>query len=52
VTGSWTSPLLGKTLILGWQRRRPFLASVEIDEREAIVTPTPFYDPEGLRARA
>ncbi|MEO5941106.1 MAG: 2Fe-2S iron-sulfur cluster-binding protein [Candidatus Limnocylindrales bacterium] len=52
VTGSWTSPLLGKTLILGWQRRRPFLASVEIDGREAIVTPTPFYDPEGLRARA
>jgi glycine cleavage system aminomethyltransferase T len=51
VTGSWTSPLLGKALILGWQRRRPFLASVEIDGREAIVTPTPFYDPEGRRAR-
>ena len=52
VTGSWTSPLLGKGLILGWQRRRPFLDRVEIDGREAIVTPTPFYDPEGLRARA
>ena len=52
VTGSWTSPLLGKALILGWQRRRPFLDRVEIDGREASVTPTPFYDPEGLRARA
>ena len=52
VTGSWTSPLLGKALILGWQRRRPFLDTVAIDGREAVVTPTPFYDPEGLRARA
>jgi len=25
---------------------------VEIDGREAVVTPTPFYDPEGHRARA
>ena len=23
VTGSWTSPLLGRALMLGWQRRRP-----------------------------
>ena len=52
VTGSWTSPLLGKALILGWQRRRPFLDAVEIDGREATVTSTPFYDPEGTRARA
>jgi glycine cleavage system aminomethyltransferase T len=52
VTGSWTSPLIGKALLLGWQRRRPFLDRVEIDGREAIVTATPFYDPEGLRARA
>ncbi len=52
VTGSWTSPLLGKALLLGWQRRRPFLERVEIDGREAVVTPTPFYDPEGVRARA
>jgi sarcosine oxidase subunit alpha len=52
VTGSWTSPLLGQALLLGWQRRRPFLDRVEIDGREAVVTPTPFYDPEGLRARA
>jgi len=52
VTGSWTSPLLGKALMLGWQRRRPFVDRVEIDGREAAVTPTPFYDPEGRRARA
>jgi glycine cleavage system aminomethyltransferase T len=52
VTGSWTSPLLGKALMLGWLRRAPFPERVEIDGREAVVTPTPFYDPEGLRARA
>ena len=52
VTGSWRSPLLDKALVLGWQRRRPFADHVEIDGREAVVTPTPFYDPEGLRARA
>ena len=52
VTGSGTSPLLGKALMLGWQRRRPHADRVTIDGREAIVTPTPFYDPEGRRARA
>jgi glycine cleavage system aminomethyltransferase T len=52
VTGSWTSPLLGRALLLGWQRRTPFADRVEIDGREAVVTPTPFYDPEGHRARA
>jgi glycine cleavage system aminomethyltransferase T len=52
VTGSWTSPLLGKALMLGWQRYGRFDDRVEIDGREAVVTPTPFYDPEGLRARA
>ena len=52
VTGSWTSPLLGKALMLGWQKRTPFADRVLIDGREAIVTSTPFYDPEGLRARA
>jgi glycine cleavage system aminomethyltransferase T len=52
VTGSWTSPLLGKALMLGWQRRPPHADRVVIDDREAVVTPTPFYDPEGLRARA
>ena len=52
VTGSWTSPLLGKALVLGWQKRTPFRDRVEIDGREAVVTATPFYDPEGDRARA
>ena len=52
VTGSWTSPLLGNALVLGWQRRSPFRERVEIDGREAVVAPTPFYDPEGHRARA
>ena len=52
VTGSWTSPKLGKALILGWQKRAPFPDAVEIDGRHAVVTPTPFYDPEGVRARA
>ena len=52
VTGSWASPLLRRTLILGWQKRTPFPERVEIDGREALVTPTPFYDPEGHRARA
>ena len=52
VTGSWDSPLLGKALMLGWQRRTPFAERVEIDGRAATVTATPFYDPEGHRARA
>jgi sarcosine oxidase subunit alpha len=52
VTGSWTSPMLGKALMLGWLRRTPFPDQVEIDGREAVVTATPFYDPEGQRARA
>jgi glycine cleavage system aminomethyltransferase T len=51
VSGSWTSPLLGQAVMLGWQKRAPFADRVEIDGREARVTPTPFYDPEGLRAR-
>ncbi len=52
VTGCWTSPLLGRALMLGWQKREPFADRVLIDGREAVVTPTPFYDPEGRRARA
>jgi glycine cleavage system aminomethyltransferase T len=52
VTGSWDSPLFGRALLLGWLRRTPFPDRVEIDGREAVVTPTPFYDPEGRRARA
>ncbi len=52
VTGSWHSPLLRRTLLLGWQRRPPHPDRVMIDGRQAVVTPTPFYDPEGHRARA
>ena len=52
VTGSWTSPVLGHALMLGWLKRTPFPDRVEIDGREAVVAPTPFYDPEGHRARA
>ena len=52
VTGCWASPLLGHTVMLGWHKRTPFPDRVEIDGREAVIAPTPFYDPEGHRARA
>jgi sarcosine oxidase subunit alpha len=53
VTGSWNSPLFARALMLGWLRRgEPWPERVSIDGREATRTPTPFYDPEGLRARA
>jgi glycine cleavage system aminomethyltransferase T len=52
VTGSWRSPVLDRIVLLGWQRRTPFAERVTIDGREAVVAPTPFYDPEGHRARA
>jgi glycine cleavage system aminomethyltransferase T len=52
VSGSWTSPLLGHAVMLGWLKRTLFPDRVEIDGREAVVAPTPFYDPEGHRARA
>jgi sarcosine oxidase subunit alpha len=52
VTGSWASPLLGHAVMLGWLKRTPFPDHVEIDGRTAVVAPTPFYDPEGHRARA
>ncbi len=51
VSGSWTSPLLGRAVMLGWQKRPPFADRVVIDGREAVVTPAPFYDPDGHRAR-
>ncbi len=52
VSSSFTSPLLGHAVMLGWQKRAPFPDEVVIDGRPAVVSPTPFYDPEGLRARA
>ncbi len=52
VTGSWTSPALGRAVMLGWLKRTPYPERVVIDGREAVVTQPPFYDPEGRRARA
>ncbi|HEY7936488.1 MAG TPA: glycine cleavage T C-terminal barrel domain-containing protein [Candidatus Limnocylindrales bacterium] len=52
VTSSFDSPLLGRAVMLGWLKRTPFPEAVEIDGRRATVTRPPFYDPEGLRARA
>jgi sarcosine oxidase subunit alpha len=52
VTSSFASPTLGRTVMLGWQKRTPFPDQVEVDGRPARVTPPPFYDPEGSRARA
>ncbi|MEK6192031.1 MAG: glycine cleavage T C-terminal barrel domain-containing protein [Chloroflexota bacterium] len=52
VTSSFTSPILGQAVMLGWLKRAPFPTQVEIDGRPAVVTRPPFYDPEGLRARA
>jgi len=52
VTSSFASPILGQAVMLGWLKRAPFPTQVEIDGRPVAVTPPPFYDPEGLRARA
>ena len=52
VTSSFASPTLGQAVMLGWLKRAPFPTQVEIDGRPAVVTPPPFYDPEGLRARS
>ena len=51
VTSSWDSPLFGHAVLLGWQKRLPHAATVEIDGRTATVTAAPFYDKEGARAR-
>jgi sarcosine oxidase subunit alpha len=52
VTSSFASPILGRAVMIGWQKRTPFPERVEVDGRPAVVTPPPFYDPEGVRARA
>jgi glycine cleavage system aminomethyltransferase T len=52
VTSSFTSPATGRAVMLGWQKHTPFADTVTIDGRTATVTPVPFYDPEGSRARA
>ncbi|CAN5691793.1 hypothetical protein BH24CHL8_BH24CHL8_11570 [soil metagenome] len=52
VTSSFTSPVLGRAVMLAWLKRTPFPDRVEVDGRQASVVRPPFYDPEGSRARA
>lgn len=52
VTSSFASPTIGQAVMLGWLKRAPIPNQVVIDGRQAAVGATPFYDPEGLRARA
>jgi glycine cleavage system aminomethyltransferase T len=52
VTSSFASPVLGRAVMLGWQKHTPWADVVTIDGRPATVTPAPFYDAEGSRARA
>jgi len=51
VTSSFSSPVLGHVVMLGWLKRAPFPEHVEVDARSASVVRLPFYDPEGIRAR-
>lgn len=54
VTSSTWSPTLGKAIMLGWVRLKDQALpdEVTINGRTARRVPTPFYDPEGHRARA
>jgi glycine cleavage system aminomethyltransferase T len=54
VTSSFASPLLGKSVMLGWLRLfdGSLPEEVVIDGRRARRVALPFYDKEGLRARA
>ncbi len=54
VTSSRFSPSLGFTVMLGWVRLRDgeLPASLVVDDRAAVISETPFFDPEGSRARA
>jgi glycine cleavage system aminomethyltransferase T len=47
------SPILGKSVMLGWIRLEgnALPGEVTIDGRPARRVATPFYDPEGRRAR-
>ena len=40
------------TVMLGWQKHTPWADEVTVDGRTTRVAHTPFYDPEGARARA
>jgi sarcosine oxidase subunit alpha len=52
VSSSFTSPVLGRAVMLGTLKRSPFPERVEVDGRPASVVRPPFYDAEGSRARA
>ena len=54
VTSSFASPILGKTVLLGWLRffQGALPEEAVIGGRPAQRTAPPFYDPEGTRARA
>jgi sarcosine oxidase subunit alpha len=52
VASSFASPLLGRAVMLGWQKHTPWADEVVIDGRIATVAHPPFYDPEGARARS
>jgi len=53
VTSSFASPILGKTVMLGWLRtfNGELPTAVTIDSRPARRVDPPFYDPESTRAR-
>ncbi len=54
VTSARFSPMLGHTVMLGWVRLEEgeAVGDLTVDGRPAVVAPTPFYDPDGARARA
>ena len=57
VATSFFSPLLGHSIALGWLKRNwvpklPMMDAVLVNGRTAFIADTPFYDPEGKRARA
>ena len=54
ITSSRFSPVLGKSVMLGWIRVEDgrFPEEVEVDGRKARHAAHPFYDPAGERARA
>lgn len=56
ISTSFTSPLLGHAVMLGWLKRGwdptgAMPTTVMVDNRPAALTQTPFYDAEGTRAR-
>jgi len=54
VTSAARSPILERSIGLGWIRREPdggFPDTLHADRVTARVVPTPFLDPEGARLR-